>query len=329
MFGQAGTVPCVNIDRSRRVSLDLAVMNLDDPQAVTALLMAHVVAPARVLFGNRYPRPHRDETEAMRTPHWVVLDDGLEFEDPEDSEPAAATLGFDAFIRGWVLFHRLCPQVAGPDYVALDRPERVFFGDARRTARILWSEMAFLVGQMRDAERGAGDPGLRELQRLQALLRRALTPPQTAWWHIRDNTTGLRIVDPQAAAELDAILSVEVRHRLVWFEGGTYGLSIQQEGKWVETVFDRGVFTTVIPETVAGVVALDFVETLGREPSIALCAECGLWVEMSPQQGARSQVGKPIYHHECHEQHRVRYVRAYQRGRRTRAKTPVSDGKHE
>ena len=33
-----------------------------------------------------------------------------------------------------------------------------------------------------------------------------------------------------------------------------------------------GVFATVIPETIAGVVALDFIETLGREPTIAEAA---------------------------------------------------------
>jgi len=310
----------MDIDRSRRLSLDLAVASIDDPEALTALLMAHTVAPARALFGDRYPRPHRDETADLRTPRRIELEDGTSFEDPEDSEPEASTLAFDAFIRGWVLFHRLFPLVAGEGYVSLDRPEQAFFGDARRTAGILWREMAVLVGRMHEAvRRGDGDPGLRELRRLQALLNRALTPPEETWWRVRERM-GLRIVDERAAAELDAILRGEVRQRLVWFEGGTWRLSIQRDGKWVETVFDRGVFTTVIPESIAGVVALDFTETLQREPMIAPCAECGLWVEMSPQQVARSQAGKPIYHHGCHDQHRVRYIRNYQRQRRERSK---------
>lgn len=309
----------MDIDRSRRLAFDLAVANLDDPEALTALLMAHVVAPARALFGDRYPRPHRDETEDLRTPRRLALEDGTSFEDPEDSEPEATTVGFDPFIRGWVLFHRLFPRVAGEGYVNLDRPEEVFFGDARRTAGILWPEMTLLVGGMHEAERrGDGDPGLRDLRRVQALLRRALTPPEDTWWHVRHNM-GLRIVDEDAAAALDAILRAEVRQRLVWFEGGTWRLSIQRYGKWVDTVFDRGVFASVIPETIAGVVALDFVETLRREPTIAPCAECGLYVEMSPQQVARSQGGKSIYHPDCHDQHRVRYVRAYQHRRRARS----------
>jgi hypothetical protein len=310
----------MDIDRSRRLAFDLAVANLDDPEALTALLMAHVVAPARALFGDRYPRPHRDETEDLRTPRRIALEDGTSFVDPEDSEPEATTVSFDPFIRGWVLFHRLFPRVAGEGYVNLDRPEKVYFGDARLNARILWPEMAFGVGGMYERERsGEGDPGLRELRHLQALLRQALTPPEEAWWHVR-HSMGLRIVDQEAAAELDVVLRGEVRQRLVWHEGGTWGLSVQRDGKWVDTVFDRGVFATVIPETIAGVVVLDFVETLRREPTIAPCAECGLWVEMSPQQVARSQAGKAIYHPGCHDQHRVRYVRAYQHGRRLEAK---------
>lgn len=311
--------PDMEIDRSRRLSFDLAVASLDDPEALTALLMAHVVAPARALFGERYPRPHRDETEDLRTPRRIELEDGT-FEDPEDSEPEATTLGFDPVIRGWVLFHRLFPRVAGEGHVNLDRPEKVFFSDTRLNARILWPEMADAVGRMFEADRrGDGEPGLRELRRLQALVRQALAPPEETWWRVRHNM-GLRIVDQEATAALDAILRAEVRQRLVWFEGGTWGLSIQRDGKRVDTVFDRGVFATVVPETIAGVVALDFVETLGREPTIAPCAECGLWVEMSPQQVARSQAGKSIYHHECHDQHRVRYVRAYQHRRREQTK---------
>lgn len=309
----------MDIDRSRRLAFDLAVANLDDPEALTALLMAHVVAPARALFRDRYPRPHRDETNDVRAPRQIALEDGTSFEDPEDSEPEATTVGFDPFIRGWVLFHRLFPRVDGEGSVNLDRPEKVFFGDARLNARVLWPEMAFGVGRMYEREqRGEGDPGLRELRHLQGLLRQALTPPKEAWWRVR-HSSGLQIVDQEAAAALDAILRADVRQRLVWFEGGTWGLSIQHDGKWVDTVFDRGVFATVIPETIAGVVALDFVETLRREPMIAPCAECGLWVEMSPQQVARSQAGKPIYHHECHAQHRVRYVRTYQQRRRRQA----------
>jgi hypothetical protein len=313
----------MDIDHRRRLSLDLAVANLDDPEALTGILMTHVVAPARALFGDRYPRPHRDEGEDLRNPRLIELEDGTVFEDPEDAEPEDTTLGFDTFIRGWVLFHSLFPRVAGESYVNLDRPERVFFGDARRTAGILWPEMALLVRRMLDADgRGKGGPELRELRRLQGLLRKALTPPEGTWWHVRDHTTGLRIVDSHAAAELDSILRADVRHRLVWFEGGVWGLSIQREGRWVDTIFDRGVFATAIPETVAGVVALDFVESLRREPTIAACAECGLWVDMSSQQAARSQRGMPIYHRECHDQHRVRYVRAYQRLRRRRPKAP-------
>lgn len=310
----------MDIDRSRRLSLDLAVASLSDPDALTALLMSHVVAPARALFGGQYPCPRRDETDDLRMPRLIELVDGTSLQDPEDSEPDATTIGFDAFIRGWVLFHRLFPRVAGEGYVRLDRPEQVFFGDACRTAGILWPEMAILVGRMHEAERrGDGDPGLRELQRLQSLLRRALTPPEETWWRARDHL-GLRIVDRDAAEEIDSSLRVEVRQRLVWFEGGTWRVSIQRDGKWVDTIFDRGVFATVIPETIAGVVALDFIETLRREPLIAPCAECGLWVEMSPQQAARSQAGKPIYHHECHAQHRVRYVRTYQHRRREQSK---------
>lgn len=316
----------MDIDRSRRLSFDLAVASLDDPEALTALLMAHAVAPARALYGDRYPLPHRDETADLRTPRRIELEDGTSFEDPEDSEPEATTLGFDAFIRGWVFFHRLFPRVAGEGYINLDRPEHVFFGDARRTAGILWREMAILVGRMYEGGGDAdGDPSLRELRRLQALLRRALTPPEETWWHARHHI-GLRIVDRGAAAELDAVLGTDVRQRLVWFEGGTWRLSIQRDGRWVDTVYDRGVFAAVIPETIAGVVALDFIETLRREPTIAPCAECGLWVEMSRQQVARSQAGKPIYHHDCHAHHRVQYVRSYQQRRRERSKARSRSG---
>lgn len=303
----------MDVDTRRPLSLDLASTNLDDAEALTAILVAHVVAPTRALFGSRFPQPRRDEDGDFLEPPLIELADGSVIPGPDDFEPAETTIGFDTFIRSWVLFHRLFPQVAGADYVDLAHPEQVYFADARAMARILWSQMATLVGHMFDADRHPQAPdGLHGLRQLQELLRRALTPPEETWWHVLGHM-GLRVVDRDAAAELDAILRADTHQRLVWFQGGTYSLQIEREGTWFDTIYDRGVFATVVPETVAGVVALDFVETLRREPTIGTCAECGLCVELTPQQIARHKAGRPVYHPGCFEQHRRQYVRDYQR----------------
>lgn len=314
----------MDIDRSRRLSLDLAVAHLDEPEVLTALLAAHVVAPARALFGGRFPRPRRDEDGNLLERLPIELSDGRTILEPDDVEPDASTTGFDSFIRGWVLFRRLFPQGADGFDELIAEPERAYFGEARFAARVLWSDLARRVERLFEGQvRGRApreDEGLEELRRMQDLLRRALTPPGKAWWYTRGDF-GLRVVDRDAALELDAILRTQAHQRLVWFGGGTWSLSVQRDGVWQEMVYDRGVFGTVIPETIAAVVALDFTETLNREPTIGSCAMCDMWVELTPQQISRQRAGQPIYHHECHEQHRRKYVRDYQRGRRGRSKS--------
>jgi hypothetical protein len=223
-----------------------------------------------------------------------------------------------------VLFRRHFPKGADGFDELIAEPEKAYFGEARFAARVLWSDLARRVERMFEGQlrgrRARQDEGLEELRRMQDLLRRALTPPGKAWWYTRGDI-GLRVVDREAALELDAILRTQAHQRLVWFGGGTWSLSVQRDGVWQEMVYDRGVFGTVIPETIAAVVAVDFIETLNREPTIGICAACDFWVVLTPQQVARQRTGQPIYHHECHEQHRRKYVRDYQRGRRGRSRS--------
>src|SRR5712691_729708 len=94
-------------DRSRRLSLDLFVTDLDDADALTAIVAAHAVAPARQLC--RMPRPQMDESRDD------VLVGPMRFNaltmQPTWPTETPRPVEFEPFLRGYVLATRLFPGV--------------------------------------------------------------------------------------------------------------------------------------------------------------------------------------------------------------------------
>lgn len=83
--------------------------------------------------------------------------------------------------------------------------------------------------------------------------------------------------------------------------------------------FDRGVFLASVPETLAGLVALDFAESLRLDRIAGRCAKCDRSMLLSGQRAARARRGKTVFHEECHTEHRLSYFRTYQANRVARA----------
>jgi hypothetical protein len=151
------------------------------------------------------------------------------------------------------------------------------------------------------------------LREVQAVLRAALGP--VAWSEsLRPIDIGLQAMDASRARMIDSILRSSARERLVWFGDAEYDYHRSAEG-WVSTAtwFNRGVFAAVVPETAEAVFALDFVETLRSDRTTGLCALCGRPLLLTSQQAARATRGRPVYHPGCHDEHRRRYVRDFQR----------------
>lgn len=308
-------------DITRRASLDLIHADLSNPADITALLASHVVAPARALFGLEAPRP--GERRAAELPRGMIR---------LEPDPAASIALFVPFIRGYVLLARLFPSAIAPSDLdrALESPEQAHFGASRAVAAMTWDDLAWLADGVCGAAEsprplgapeivparhdGDGNAHARAVLRdAQALLRAALGPIE--WSEsLRPVDIGLQAVDAATARAIDAILRASARERLVSFGDAEYDYYPSADG-WVSTPtwFDRGVFAAVLPETAEAVFALDFVETLRSDRMTGLCALCARPLLLTSQQAARASRGRPVYHPGCHDEHRRRYVRDFQR----------------
>jgi RNase P subunit RPR2 len=76
-----------------------------------------------------------------------------------------------------------------------------------------------------------------------------------------------------------------------------------------------------VPETISAVLALDFIETLALDRRTGICAHCQRPLLLEPVQAARVRDGKPVYHADCHEEHRRRYIRAWQQANSRQSST--------
>lgn len=317
-------------DSTRRLSIDFITADLDDPGALTALLVNYVLRPARRLYGMFSPRP--DETDELTQGRREDLGDGhylmLRIEDDLDESVAK----FDPFVRGFVLLARLFPHVFEEDVFerTLRSPAETFFARSHSVAYLLWADIACLVGGLlrRDGPsrplnrgiRGDYDPapndeGLVELREIQVLLRRATKVPDDTDEHYWRIDIGLRPMDGEVAARLDQILQSGARQRLIWFADEQYGYQREPDGSYSSILAgwsDRGVFPTVVPQSISAVFALDFIETLALDRRTGICAHCDRPLLLGPVQAARVRDGKPVYHEDCHHEHRRRYIRAWQ-----------------
>ncbi|MDL2335091.1 MAG: hypothetical protein QFC55_03565 [Chloroflexota bacterium] len=167
------------------------------------------------------------------------------------------------------------------------------------------------------------DYALDELHSVRALLLRLYGPPEAWADHLIRYETGLEHVDLTAAGELDDILRRDVHRRLVRLGSDEPILDDDLAGG-VLTV-DGGVFPAFVPESLAGVFALDYADGLAGHRRVAQCGRCERALVISNQQAARIGKGLPIYHRECAQEHRRDYYREYQRARRGGVLVPVRE----
>lgn len=156
---------------------------------------------------------------------------------------------------------------------------------------------------------------------MQRLLGDALRPPADLGDYRREDL-GLNAIDQVAAFAVDEILRKHVHHRLIWLASWE---EIDQEprGRAISmhdlATFDRGVFMSVVPESLVGLVALDFAESLRLDRRAGRSARCDRPMLLSAQRAARARRGKAVFHEECHAEHRQSYFREYQARRAAQA----------
>ena len=321
----------MNTDSGHRASIDLITTDLDDPEALTSLLATHILRPARSLY--LMPSPRDDETDELSQGRRDDFGDGRYLMIRMEESIDESTAKFDPFLRGFVLLTNLFPHVfsGGPLARTLELPAETYFARSHPIAYLLWADLACLVGGLlhrdgpaRPKNRGIrgdyeplpNDLALEELRAIQRLLLLATASPTDEGERYQRINRGLRPVGREVATEIDGILHRSARQRLVWFADEELGYERTPDGDYLEVSagwFDRGVFPTVIPETISAVFALDFIETLALDPQTGICALCNRPVLLNPVQVSRVRDGKPVYHADCHEEHRRRYVRTWQR----------------
>lgn len=308
---------------TRSFAADLALTDLDDRHALTDFVARYALGPARRMMGT--PAPHPSEGE--RPPH------------PEPYTGNDSHTQFGPIIKGLVLWSTLFPQ-ASPSFGELEAIGRVphsawmdgafelglwtGYGKVRRFVDGLFGDVEALPWELPTKQIRVppsaprrNDEAMAELRRMQALLLR-LYGPAEEWGDIAvRQTTGLRHVDLDAARELDTILRREVHARIVRF--GTDEPVLADEAPDGEAHIlrvDGGVFAAQVPETLAGALALDYLEGLAAGRNVARCAACGRAVVITNHQAARVEKGQPVYHPDCKGEARLAYFRTYQRDRR-------------
>jgi hypothetical protein len=320
----------------RSLALDLVSLDLADRDALVEFLALHAVSPARCLY--HMPEPATAETieelDAARSAYAQTPGSyfGLD----------VSTALFDRFIAGYVLFVRLFPAALrdsdGTD-VTLAVPNWAYFEHSLQLSHFLRTDIENLVDGLFDGS-GSGpdhsglerryapernDAGFDELRSAQLLTRAALCSP-TALTDpaYRRRQIRLRAMDQGTTFAIDEILRAQVHQRLVWFASVDITFSIgytdqdasgnlvfvPEEGdEPLEITDDHGVFPTVIPETISGVVALDLVSTFRRPREVGVCEHCGQTMLLSGPQAARADSSLPVYHPACRDPHRLAYFR--------------------
>jgi hypothetical protein len=322
-------------DTYRHLSFDLLQTDLDDPERITELVARHAVAPARAIFGMVPPEPNeRIETFLSRGHFAFDLASG---QPTWHQDPSAALI--EPALRGAVLVSRLFPgafRTAEFAEVVVATPGLALMPRATAVAILQWKEIAFLAARALGlpAERPlvsgslakeltTSRHGIDELRRMKVLVERALAEPifdESDGMVARDEV-GLDAVLPTVADELDAILRADAHVRLVRVTDIEHTpsdrLPVHPDApdEYDPLVVERGVFPITLPETIAGLVALDLVESFRRGRTTGICALCQRPMLLLPQQASLSRRGEPVYHPDCFPERRRRYMRDYRAGR--------------
>ncbi len=315
-----------------RLWLNLYLADLTDPAAVTRIAVDHCLAPARAAWGLPAPvEGERDEAFFFD----IGLINGIPARQLRTHHLTVSAAHFDPVLRGLLLFGWLFPgSVLGTDAPVgvVGLPGPAFQSDSQMLAYRTHEEVEYLAAGLLGREappplyhgmypyRPMADPAiLAELATMQTVLGQAVGKPEDLGDYRRIDL-GLDALDQFAAAELDDILRENVHQRLIWL--GSWEEANPDNESQVLTpsdfiTFDRGSFLAPVPESLAGLIALDFAESLRLDRMAGRCARCDRPMLLSAQRAARAKRGKPVFHEDCHREHRLSYFRGYQAARTT------------
>ena len=316
-----------------RLAFDLLDTDLDDPDSLAALVVRHGVDPARAVFGFGAMQKHQ-------SPEWFLrgrLSLNLGSLAPMwPDAPSAAVV--EPLLRGLALVTQVFPRGLRREYPSgwtVDRPGLDLPSHAFGLAAVQHDELRWLAARgigipAGDATEGASiDPGwqpdasgISALRAARALVERSLLPPVDELEPVAREEAGFDAVDTAAAAELDEILRAHAPMRLVRITDHEAVLAEEQvphpdaPDLFEEIIVERGVLPVVLPDSIAGLVAYDFVETfrLGRRTGI--CEQCRRPFLLESQQASLARRGQPVYHPACFAERRKRYMRDYRAARR-------------
>lgn len=315
-----------------RLWLSVFLADLTDPAAVTRVAVDHCLAPAREAWGLPVPVPGEGDSPFF----YQAILDGNRVQMMREHSLTISAAHFDPVLRGVLLFGWLFPGST----LGSDAPQEVvklpgpgFLSDSQLLAYRTYEEVEYLAAGLFGREapppmyhgmnpyRQRADPSIvSELIRVQKVIGEAVGPPEDLGDYRRVDL-GLNAVDQFAAHELDQILRNSVHQRLIWLASWEEADPANESPVLSPLdliTFDRGVFMASVPESLAGLVALDFAESLRLDRMAGRCARCDRPMLLSAQRAARAKRGKPVFHEECHAEHRLSYFRDYQAARAAR-----------
>jgi hypothetical protein len=321
----------------RRLWLALHFTDLSSADSLTQLVTGLALAPARKAWGLRPPTPGERDDFLFEDAEPIL---GLPTRTMRRHSQQISAAHFDPVVRGMMLFGWLfpggCLLLNRPDKIA-ELPGSAFLSHSQALAYRTYEEIAYLVsglfGKPTDPplyhgiapyEPQANEAALTEMRAMQKLIGRAVGAPED-FGDYRRIDLGFNAIDPSVVMELDDILRRDVHARAAWL--GDFELANPDDDAEVSTpldliTFDRGVLSSVVPEALSGLIALDFVESLRLDRAAGRCHRCRQPMLLTPQQGARSSRGEPVFHPDCHEEHRYEYGRNYQRRRLVERRQP-------
>ena len=319
---------------SPSLAFDLARTDLSQHGELSRLVIDHTIAPVRALAG--LPPPQRGEGRSfMFGESW--FENGVEFQPLRRMDLPRTSACFDQVVRALLLFGWLFPRSLlaseGPQFV-LDSPGSAVLDDywhlADRPQEAIEDLVAGLLGQPADPPLWRGSrphvpepnpSALDELARAQELVWRAIGPVDDEE-HTVVVDIGLDRMDWLTSREIDQEIRLHVHRRLVWF--GTMepipGEDDDVDGSGGILTYDRGVFAAQVPDSLTGLVLLDFSESLARDRSAAWCGHCNKLMQVNARQAARARKGFSVFHADCLGEHRLGYFRRKSQERYRRVK---------
>ena len=294
---------------TRHVSLDISTADLDEPGALSQIVVDHALAPCRRMWG--LPEPAAGDDDHIRS-----LRGQPDFS-PDHLDPVLRGLAVYEFLWPWGIHLAPGTIAARPAAHFVDTS----FDVARQGTDRLTAFIAGLYGEPptdRQLNWAMVEPwpnptALAELRRARSLVHDALSGPED-WDMTVGLDTGLTKMRWEAWNEIDRILRSDVHRRLVWIGSVEPILPDEMpDGEGRLFAQDGGVYPTDVPETIVGLVALDLVDMLAatdRQPG--LCPACGRAMLMSRADAARSRAGERVVHEDCARRAEVAEILARQ-----------------